>query len=52
MGAGSEVLEGHSGFLTRDMEDRAIYNVKDVLGRHQGSYLESFVALFSFLAEI
>ena len=46
------VLGGRSGFLTGDLEDRAIVDVMDVLGRHKGSYPESFVSLSLFLAEI
>ena len=46
------VLGGRWGFLTGDLEDRVIFDVKDVLGRPQGSYPESFVSLSLFLAEI
>ena len=35
-----------------DLEDRVILDVMDDLGRHQGSYPESFVSLSLFLAEI
>ena len=39
-------------FLTGDLEDRVIFDVIDVLGRHQGSYPESFVSISLLLAEI
>ena len=46
------VLVGHWEFLTGDMKDRVILDIMDDLGRPQGSYLESFVSLSLFLAEI
>ena len=51
-GSRREVLEGHCGFLMRDMEDRVILETMDDLGGPQGSYPEGFVSLSLFLAEI
>ena len=34
------------------MDDRVIHDVLDVLGKPQGTYAESFVALSLFLADI
>ena len=45
------LLGGRLGLLMGEMDDRVIYDVLDVLGRPQGSYAESFVALSLFLAE-
>ena len=39
------VLGRHLGFLTGDLEDRAILGIMDVLGRPQGSYPESFILI-------
>ena len=46
------VLEGNWWFLNRDMEDRVICDVMDVLDIPQGSYPESFIALSLFLTEL
>ena len=46
------VLGGYWGFLTGDLEDRAILDGIDVLGRPQGSCPESFVSISLFLFEL
>ena len=46
------ILGGHLGFLTRDMEDSVMHDIKDDLGRPQGSCPESFMSLSSFLLKI
>ena len=38
-------LGGHLGFLTRDMEDSVMHDIKDDLGRPQGRYPERFVVI-------